>query len=259
MANIQMRQDVSYLFSSLGTNASNAANSNFLSQYASIKNGSYAKLLKAYYSETGNGTGNSSVKNPTSSKNPSALTSEDAKALTEVQKATDSLKESADALLDSGKKSVFNMKDITTKDANGVETTTKGYDTEAIYNAVNNFVKDYNAVIDAVNKVDTDSVVNKTANMVNSVLTNVKLLNKVGITINEDSTLSIDKETFQKADVSRVKNLFNSTGSFGYGMSAKASMINYAADRAASKANTYTVSGTYNNTYNTGNIFDSIF
>lgn len=254
--NIQAKPDVSYLFSSLGTNTSNAASSNFLLQYASIKNGSYGKLLKAYYSETASDSVKSLVNN---TKKTNTVTAEDAKALAEVQSATDDLKESADALLESGKDSVFNMKEITTKDENGVETTTKGYDTEAIYNAVNNFVKDYNSVIDAANAVEDEGIIKKATNMVESTISNAKLLNQIGITINEDSTLSIDKETFQKADVSKVKNLFNSTGSYGYGMSVKASMINFAADRAASKASTYTVNGTYNNTYNTGNIFDTLF
>lgn len=253
---VQPRQDMSYLFSSLGTGTSNAVSSNFLIQYASIKNGSYGKLLKAYYSETAS----EAVKPQTqSTTKKETVTSAEKKALTEVASATDALKESADALLDNGRKSVFNMKDITTKDKDGVETTTKGYDTEAIYNAVNKFVKDYNAVIKAANNVDNQNIVNKVTNMAENTLGSVKQLNQIGIMINEDSTLSIDKETFQKADVAKVKNVFNSTGSFGYGVSAKASMVNYAAERAASKANTYTVSGTYNNTYNTGNIFDTLF
>ena len=56
--NIQAKTDVSYLFSSLGSGASGVAGSNFLSDYASIKNGSYAKLMKAYY----NNVDNSAVK-----------------------------------------------------------------------------------------------------------------------------------------------------------------------------------------------------
>jgi len=255
---IQPKQDVSYLFSSLGTGTSNAAGSNFLLQYASIKNGSYGKLLKAYYSEAASESGKTQTQVQNTTKKEE-VTSAEKKALTEVASATDALKESADALLDNGRKSVFNIKEFTTKDKDGVETTTKGYDTEAIYNAVNKFVKDYNAVIKAANNVENQNIVNKVINMAENTVGSVKQLNQIGITINEDSTLSIDKETFQKADVAKVKNVFNSTGSYGYGVSAKASMVNYAADRAASKASTYTVKGTYNNTYNTGNLFDTLF
>ncbi len=251
---IQAKTDVSYLFSSLGTSAANAASTNFLGQYASIKNGSYAKLLKAYYSETDNNSVKSLVKDSTSS-----LTSEDAKALTQVQSVTDSLKESADALLVKGDKSVFAKKDIVTKDENGVETTKEDYDIDAIYKAVNDFVTDYNSVINTVNDVDTKSVVSKATSMVNASISNVNLLNKVGITINEDSTLSIDKDTFEKADMSTVKTLFNETGSYAYRVSAQSSMINFAADQAASKTAIYTTSGTYNNTYNTGLMFNTYF
>ena len=48
--NVRARTDVSFLFSSLGSGAAGVGGSNFLSDYASIKNGSYAKLMKAYYS-----------------------------------------------------------------------------------------------------------------------------------------------------------------------------------------------------------------
>ena len=52
--NIQMRNDYSYLFSSLNTSKTGSAgNLSFLSDYAAIKNGSYGKLMKAYYAETG--------------------------------------------------------------------------------------------------------------------------------------------------------------------------------------------------------------
>ena len=41
--NIQAKTNVSYLFSSLGNGASGVAGSNFLADYASIKNGEYTK------------------------------------------------------------------------------------------------------------------------------------------------------------------------------------------------------------------------
>ena len=47
-ANIQARTNASWLFSGLGSSAGTAAGSNLLSDYASIKNGSYRKLMKAY-------------------------------------------------------------------------------------------------------------------------------------------------------------------------------------------------------------------
>lgn len=47
--NVGNNQDYSYLFQSLSSSSGGMGNLNFLSDYASIKNGSYGKLLKTYY------------------------------------------------------------------------------------------------------------------------------------------------------------------------------------------------------------------
>ncbi len=251
--NIQAKQDISYLFSGLGNGAANVASSNFLSDYAAIKNGSYGKLMKAYYSKDGNDSLKSIVNN-----RKTEVSSEEAKALTKVQNTTDALKESADALLVKGSKSVFEKKDVTTTDEFGIESTTKEYNTEAIYKAVDDFVKNYNSVINAVNDVDNKSIITRASSMVTNSIANLKMLNQVGITINADSTLSLDKASFMKADMGKVQTLFAGNGSYGYQASAKASMMSFAAENAISKAGTYTESGTYNN-YGVGNLFNSYF
>ena len=92
--------------------------------------------------------------------------------------------------------------------------------------------------------------------MVNTTKANENLLNKVGITINEDNSLSLDKDTFKAANESTVKTLFNNTGSYGYSVSASASFINYKADTEALKANTYNTTGNYSSNYTSGSIFD---
>lgn len=253
--NITAKTNYSFLFSGLNTGSSSGSNLNFLSDYASIKNGSYGKLMKAYYNETDN----SSVNKLAGSTNKNTVTKTEKTALTKVQTATDALKESADVLLENGSKSVFAQKDITTKDENGVETTVKGYDTEAIYKAVNDYVSDYNFVIKAANDSENDTVITKASSLATSTYVNRNLLSKIGITMNEDSILSIDKDTFMKADMNTAKTLFNGGGSYGYRASAQASLINFAADREATRNNTYTLSGTLNTAYNSGNLFDSIF
>lgn len=233
--------------------------SNFLSDYASIKNGSYGKLMKAYYSQNSNSDVKKLAKDSVGRTVKDAVTKEDAKKLNKVQTTTDELKESADALLKTGSKSVFAQKDITTKDENGLESTKRGYDVDAIYSAVNDFVNKYNSVINAVDSADVSTVTSRAQNMVNQTSYNESLLNKVGITMKDDGTLSLDKDTFMKADMSKVKSLFNGSGSYGYQVSAQASMINYSADRAASKTAIYTGSGTYNSVLNNGSIYNSYF
>ena len=250
--NIQAKTNYSFLFSGLSSAASNAASSNWLSDYASIKNGSYGKLMKAYYAKD---SGDSKTAASTITKKDTTDTAK--KALAKVETATDALKESADALLATGKKDLFAQKDITTKDENGVETTTKGYDTGAIYNAVNSFVKNYNSVMAAVDDVSDTTVNNRTESMGNTTIANSKQLAKIGITMKNDGTLSLDKDTFMKADMNTVKNLFQGNGSYGYRVSAQSSMINFAADHASTRSSLYTGTAGYTGTYNVGNLFSS--
>lgn len=231
---IQSKTDYSYLFSNLSSSTSSSSgifSGSFLSDYASIKNGSYAKLMKAYYAETGSSDSVSSLVKKTT-----GTTSDDAKSIAKVQTTTDALKDSADELLES-----------------------KAETTEELYDGVSKFVSTYNAVIEAVDDVSNSSVVSRTTNMSNSTTASIKSLNAIGITMEEDGTLSLDKETFLKADVSSVKSLFTSNGSYGYRTSAYASLINYAADSAANATNTYTVSGTYSNYFSSGNLYSSYF
>lgn len=253
--NIQAKTNYSYLFSGLGTNGTSGTNLNFLSDYAAIKNGSYGKLMKAYYNETGS----SAVMNLAKKSNSATATEVEKKSLAKVDTSTDALKESADALLETGEKSVFQKKQITTKDENGVETVTEGYDTEAIYKAVNDFVNDYNSVIKAVDDAGNERVTNKAVSMASTTTANLKSLGKLGITMNEDSTLSLDKDTFMKADMNTAKVMFQGTGSYGYRVSAQASMINFTADNEASKSSLYTMNGTVNNVYGSGNLFNTLW
>lgn len=240
--NIVAKTDYSMLFNSLGSSrsgSSSATNLNFLSDYAAIKNGSYGKLMRAYYAESGSSRSVSSIVN---NKKNTAISEDDTKTLAAMQSTTDALKESADALLEDGKDSVF-----------------KTGDTEKIYKAVEEFVNDYNSVLDASDNVNSTSVLGKVSRMVSGTAAFEKSLASVGITINEDNSLSVNKETFLNADMEKVQDLFNKSGSFGYSTSAQASFINYAADNEASKANTYGANGSYTNNFNTGNIYSSWF
>ena len=250
---ISAKPDYSSLFSSLSSNSTGDLTS-MLSDYASIKNGSYGKLMKAYYAKVG--TDNTSSKTNTTTKPTSSATTADTAAkLSAVQNASDEMKESADALYATGTKSLFNKKDVTTKDANGVETTAKAYDADAIYKAVSSFVEDYNSLLTTAESAASTSI----TNLVSLTNANKSLLSDMGITVKTDNTLSIDEATFKKADMSTVKSLFNGSGSYAYSVSAQASFIDLAASNEASKANTYTASGAYGSNFATGSILDSLY
>ena len=251
--NIQAKTNYSFLFSGLSSSASNALSGNWLADYASIKNGSYGKLMKAYYAkDSGDSkTAASHITNRTTS------TEAQKTALAKVETTTDALKESADALLATGKKDLFAQKDIIAKDENGVETSAKGYDTDAIYSAVNSFVTNYNSVMSAVYDVNDTTVNNRAESLGNTTIANSKQLAKIGITMKNDGTLSLDKDAFMKADMSAVKNLFQGNGSYGYRVSEQSSMINFAADHASTRTSLYTGTAGYTGLYNAGNLFSS--
>lgn len=241
--NITAKTNYSFLFNSLGSTSSNSlGNLNFLSDYASIKNGSYGKLMKAYFNQT---SGNNAASNTKSNveKLSNTTSKDNTKTLAKVQESSDALKESADVLLAKGKDAVFSKNEVTAK----------------AYNAVSAFVDDYNAVLKATDTINSTSILNKAIGMVNVTAANEKLLSKVGITVGKDNSLALDKESFMNADATTVSNLFQATGGYAYRISAQSSLINFAADNEAAKANTYNFTGAYSNNYSAGNIFNSFF
>lgn len=251
--NVNARQDYSYLFQSMTTSRGNSlGNLNFLSDYASIKNGSYGKLMKAYYAKDAADKAASTGKDTETKKNSISTAADSAKTLSEIEKAADTMKESADSLLVKGSKSVFRKK-------NEKATVSEEYDTDAIYKAVSGFVTGYNDLLSKTSAASSKNLQGKADTLAAVTSANAKLLSRVGITVNSDSSLSLDEEVFKKSDMGMVKNLFGTTGAYGYKVSAQASMIDYTAAKESSKSNTYTANGTYSNVYSAGNILNSFF
>lgn len=251
--NVNARQDYSYLFQSMTTSRGNSlGNLNFLSDYASIKNGSYGKLMKAYYAKDAADKVASTGKDTETKKKSISTAADSAKTLSEIEKAADAMKESADSLLVKGSKSVFRKK-------NEKATVSEEYDTDAIYKAVSGFVTDYNDLLSKTSAASSKNLQSKADTLAAVTSANAKLLSRVGITVNSDSSLSLDEEAFKKSDMGTVKNLFGTTGAYGYKVSAQASMIDYTAAKESTKSNTYTANGTYSNVYSAGNILNSFF
>ncbi len=251
--NVNARQDYSYLFQSMTTSRGNSlGNLNFLSDYASIKNGSYGKLMKAYYAKDAADKVASTGKDTETKKKSISTAADSAKTLSEIEKAADAMKESADSLLVKGSKSVFRKK-------NEKATVSEEYDTDAIYKAVSGFVTDYNDLLSKTSAASSKNLQSKADTLAAVTSANAKLLSRVGITVNSDSSLSLDEEVFKKSDMGTVKNLFGTTGAYGYKVSAQASMIDYTAAKESTKSNTYTANGTYSNVYSAGNILNSFF
>jgi len=217
MAGIYDSGSVNTLFSSLGTTSTSntstyAGNMGInLSDYASIKNGSYGKLMKSYYAmEEGADDKKTNSKNDTDDTDAT---------LKGIKSSTNKLKESAADL--------YADKALFEKNADGE------YDKEAIYEKVKAFVDDYNAVIESVGPAETESIAKAGANMVNTTVNSMDMLASIGISVSgSDYTLSIDKEEFMEANIADIKTMFSGIGSYAYQIGAKSSRLqNMVADK----------------------------
>lgn len=223
-----------------------------LADYAALKNGSYGKLVKAYYAqESGDDTSTKSTS--TTSTKTSTVSEATKKTLTETKTKADALKTSAGTLMDVGKQSLFTKVDVTDEETGE---TTQQYDTDKIYEAVKQFVSDYNALIADVGNSSNTSIARKGITLTGEVTTRKDMLEDIGITINADNTLTIDEEKFKEADMRDVKDLFNGSHSLGAKVYQKAVEINNLATSAASSSSTYSNSATYVASY-TGMLYSS--
>ena len=217
--------DYSLLFGGTPTVSSGGTFS--LSDYASIKNGSYGKLLKAYYAQ------------------------EDAQKVysnqDSVQKSTmiksgaDALKKSADALMDD---SLWEKKKLTKKDeTTGEESEIEDYDWDKITKAVKAFISDYNDVIEQAGESNSKEVLRNAVWMTGTTEANENVLSKIGITVGKGNKMELDDEKLKKADIGTLKTLFTGHNSFASKVSMKANSISNA---AAWSSGTYKSNGTYN-------------
>ena len=243
---------VSTLFSSLGKSSSTG--SSILAEYASIKNGSYYKLAKAYYSQAKKEDKTSDTKQNTDKTVTSVTDKERAQALNEVKSSSDSLAQSLDKMVSKGKDSVFVKVSQTGSDGK----TAEKYDVDKIYNAVSSFVKDYNATYDAAKDSDVSSISSTARSMYNSTKANEKLLAQVGITLDSEKNLKVDEETFRKADMKKVESLFSGNGSYGYNLKVNASYASLSATTAANQKGLYSNSGKYTQ-FNQASAFEGLF
>lgn len=233
------------VFSSMMGTSGTDNNAFSLTDYMSIKSGSYGKLLKAYY------------KKQDADKNAEATETEK-KQLSLLKTKADNLKNS---LLDLMDEDLFEKKTIKTKDEKtGEETEKVDYDWDAITKAVNSFVEGYNSIISATGESDNKSVLRNATWLTQMTDANSKLLAKVGITIEEDNKLKVDKDTLKKANMNTLKVLFQGVNSYADKVVRKASQIGNAAVQGTSVGgSSYTNNADYKKLTSNGYLFDNAF
>ena len=234
--NVGTDRDNSYLFQSLSSSSGGMGNLNFLSDYASIKNGSYGKLMKSYY-----GTGNVSATG-TSSKTSSATTVLDkileAKKNPKVSKDVKEANEKLTTGLSSLRSSVSALQGdkIYTDTANGQSAADK------VASAMKAFVTDYNNVVSAAKGSTLSSKTAYVANMMSSSAANADKLAEIGVTVNSDGTLELNQAKLKEADLSKVQDLFSADNIMSYG-STIASRVQFAGASSSTSATDDTETG----------------
>jgi len=231
------------IYSLFGGSNSSGVNSMFgglegsLSSLSQIKSGSYGKLVKSYYSKFDN-EGN--LKSDASKKAKAADSN-----LSEIRNDTADLSKATDKLLAKGKNSIWNEVETTDEDGN----TTKDYDRDAIYKAVNDFAEKYNELVDSGQKSKNTGILTQVAAMVTNSAKTAPTLGKAGITIDSNNHLHVDEDFLKnKANMTYVKDLFNGTGSYAYQTATKSSMANsYASNELTNLTGrkSYTNTGDY--------------
>ena len=209
---------ISTLLNSLGSGKDGSTGFDFAG-YASIKNGSYGKLVKSYYAEQ---TGAANKAASTTAKNTSKTSSKKADAdttgLSQMKKDAQELKSSAEKL----------VSDDLWKKTDGK------VDMSKVASAVKDFAADYNKVIDQSAKVSSKEIGQDMKFMTSMTDTFSKVLSKVGVTVGSDGKMSVDEEKLAKADEATVKSLFNGNATYGSQIADKASAIARDADMNSS-------------------------
>ncbi len=209
------------------------ANASFFSDYASIRNGSYRRLLKAYYGRN-NSSGTTSGSNGSTSnvldrileekKHPklSAKTSEaNSKLESGIPKLTNAVKtlqnDSTYTASEDGKKSAQ----------------------DNVVSALKNFVTEYNDVVNAAKQSTLSSKTSHVAGMMKSTAANADKLREIGIAVNANGTLQFVEGQAKRADISKVQDLFSKKDSMSYG-STVLSRLQFAGVTAGTAGSTTT-------------------
>lgn len=255
----------STLFSGLSAN-SGSTFSGLLGEYNQIKNGTYGKLLKAYYKKY---NADGSTKTETTDKitnkvKTSSDTVDTAKELETVKDSATTLQNAAIALsaVKSGSSSLYEKKTIVDTNEDGTTSSRTDYDYDTLVKSVNSFVSAYNDTLESMGSIEAASVQQKTQWMTDVTKQYKDAFSEVGITVDKDGRLALDEKVFREKDMAELQDFFEGTNSALGQIARKASNLAGAAELQATKAaSAYTATG---NSYaadsmNSGTLFDSLF
>ncbi|MBQ9767156.1 MAG: hypothetical protein IJW37_03540 [Lachnospiraceae bacterium] len=257
----------STLFSGMSTGSTSSFTS-LLGEYNQIRNGTYGRLLKAYYKKyNADGTAKDTTdttKNTTQKVKTSSDTLDTAKELDTVADTATSLQTAATKLaaVKEGSSSLYAKKTIVDTNEDGTTSTRTDYDYDTLVNSVKSFVSAYNETLESVGSIESSSVQQKTQWLTQVTSQYKDELAGVGITVDKDGRLALDEETFRGTEMTELQDFFEGTDSVVGKLARKASSLAGAAELQATKAaSAYTATGdSYAaDSMNSGTLFDSLF
>jgi len=205
--NISSGVDYSVLF---GTNASGSTSADYsgvlnldLADVASVRNGSYGKLMKNYYKQE--------------KAEAKAAKQESDDSLSKIRSSSDQLGIAAEKVQSSK---------LWESDSDG-----KLKNADDAVKAVKDFASAYNDTLKAAGDSKTKSVLRNAGWMDTMTQKNANLLSKAGITVKDDGTISVDEEKLKSADATTLKEIFTGNDSFAAKVSDKATSIGNAATK----------------------------
>ena len=125
------------------------------------------------------------------------------------------------------------------KDEDGNET----YDVKKILSTAKSFVNNYNTMFDEAESSSNSGVLSNLSYIRNRTSNNTKALKEFGISVDKKGRLSLDEDTFKKADMSKVQDFFKDYGSY---VASNASRVDYYMNTKANAASGYTSKASYN-------------
>ncbi|MDE6621149.1 MAG: hypothetical protein K2K74_11810 [Lachnospiraceae bacterium] len=125
------------------------------------------------------------------------------------------------------------------KDTDGNET----YNIDKILSTAKSFVSNYNKMFDAAESSSNSGVLSNLSYIRERTKNNTNTLGQFGFSVDKNGRLSLDEDTFKKADMSKVQKFFKDYGSY---VASNASRVNYYMNTNANTASGYTSTASYN-------------
>ena len=127
----------------------------------------------------------------------------------------------------------------TSKDKDGNVT----YNVDKILSTAKSFVSNYNKMFDNAESSSNSGVISNLSYIRERTKNNTKTLEEFGFSVDKKGRMKLDKDTFKKADMSKVQDFFKDYGSY---VASNASRVNYYMNTNANAASGYTSRASYN-------------